>query len=247
MGIPDGLPSFSVEFEMTGQSDNIENYDEPVPFNLCGWCSPDNPCQSCTEFYEYRVQVMKNAWAGNHSDYMLGVFEMIERGFLRAVDGSVSDELKSPIYHDWESFQGHLPLLDRMSRYVGRDCGTHIHVHMRAREKSVLIDHYESILGPMVKRMRENLFENEVFWGREDSEYAVLASTITDRCVWLNPRTDYDTIEFRLPKYRDSRQFSRVICFVRELTKLLSDGVIRTDPEQLGEKVLSLYENALTM
>jgi hypothetical protein len=157
--------------------------------------------------------------------------------------------MKSPIYESFVAFEGHLPLLDRMAQYVTDDCGTHIHVQVSREVKVRLQRKFSHVFHDIVWRMLCCPDETEEFWGRISNEWAEITSTSNGRYVWVNLHSDKPTLEFRLPMYHNSRQFSRVVCFVRDLVDYLERELCRPRSAEAYERislaVCRLYKQAV--
>ncbi len=197
LGDPDGLPAFSVEFE------------------ICACDLPDST-------------LLQRAWA------------LLPYSFLRTEDSSVGDEYKSPIYQSAAAFKSVLPLLQRLGNLVDDCCGTHIHIS--CPRKQWVRQHAQAIFEPLLHHWATHQNETLAFWGR------CHAPCKGDVAV----STRYDTVEFRLPRFRSAAQYLAVVCYCRHAVMILngwlanvesSAAFARCTPD-IGAELLSLYQQA---
>lgn len=153
-----------------------------------------------------------------HQRYESCIVELILRDFRRTTDGTVSDELVSPIYHSDRTFLQALPQLDIGSEWVGSECGTHLHVGITDSAKS-FYRRNQDVFDQLGSYLERSPYTEHV-WGRYPNTWCK-AIQDDDRYCWVNIGTEHPTIEFRLPKYRDARQYRRLVLFLREFTREL--------------------------
>ena len=195
VGAPDGLPAFSVEFEVC--TCTIGDYEEE-----------------------------RRAWM------------LLKYGFLRTDDKTVDAEYKSPIYQSLAAFEPVLPAFQRLGNLVDRCCGTHIHIS--CPRKCWVPLHAGSIFGPLRKHWADHPQETLAFWGR--NEAPCRGNILTD--------TRYNTVEFRLPRFRSAAQYLDVAQYCRQAGNVLNtclanaesiSAFARVTP-RLGEELLALYQ-----
>jgi hypothetical protein len=188
---------------------------------------------------------------GDSSGQRSRALALLPLGYLRAPDGTVDDEYKSPIYHSLCAFRSHLPALNTLRDLVNQACGTHLHVGMPQPLLEHLSGIRDEVFGPLIDHLLEKKEETEWFWGRTFCKYA--SSDLDDDypCIWV--RRHYDTLEYRLPRFRSAEQYLGVVRFCRRLTSSLhrallplAAGLEEADtPDQLGEDVLVLYRDTV--
>ena len=100
------------------------------------------------------------------------IYELTKYGFIGCYDGSISgSEWKSPIFNNKKSFHAICRKLDKFRTYVGRSCGTHLHVGTEYKNK---IRKYQfDIFEPILEEMRNNEKQTKKFWGRFFNHYCM--------------------------------------------------------------------------
>ncbi len=187
-GTTDGLPMFSVEFEV---------------------------CDSSIRWQADRALIL------------------LKHGFLRTCDISVTDEYKSPMYLGLSAFQQVLPILDTLKYLVDNCCGTHIHIDCPA--KQLVRIHQSALFSPLIHYLGTHKEETTNFWGRCTSDV-------------VRTDTRYETVEFRLPRFRSGEQYLRVVRFCRQVGFFLNFHLKQhypynapLTPSQIGACLLSQY------
>lgn len=150
------------------------------------------------------------------SVYDEGIIELLQKKFTRVGDGTVSDEMLSPIYHSDKDFFDVLPVLDDSSRFVDEHCGTHIHVGITQYPKLWYQDRGMDIVSRLGRYIDDSPYTSQI-WGRECSRWCEPIYQ-GDRYVWLNVYSHWNTVEFRLPRYRNAKQFKNIVRYCRFLT-----------------------------
>jgi len=170
---------------------------------------------------------------------------LLAYGFIATEDGSVETEYKSPRFL---SLAASLPALRAIDRFAGDaidgHCGTHVHVDCRV--KRLVSPDVFAALGDYCRRHE---VETIAFWGRTFNNYCSYG-TSNGRYDAFSLNSHYETIEWRLPRFRHAKQFCAVIRFVRQATKLLTDTYTYTprdliDVSALSQQILKLYKKAL--
>jgi len=168
-------------------------------------------------------------------------------GYLRTFDISVSDEYKSPIYQSLDVFRSHLPTLDTLKGLVSGACGTHLHVGIPPWLKQRVSKMRGDLFGPLVDHWSIHLDQTEDFWGRKPCSYAKRDLFDLFPCIRVSGR--YDTIEFRLPRFRTAHQYVAVVRFCRALTYSLQNALSSESkrerahaPEHIGRDLVPFYE-----
>lgn len=180
--------------------------------------------------------------------YDNAIVELIKHGFRRTTDGTVSDEMVSPIYRSNAAFLLSLPTMQAAKDYVDSDCGSHIHTGMTAYPRRYLQEHTEGLLQPLLNYLIETEDMFPLLWGRGFCSFA--DSDFGGRYSFINVSTGYDTIEYRLPKFCSDRQYRYLVQFVRLFSKeytrlynahLRTSCTERLTPYHVGTKLLSFY------
>jgi len=165
---------------------------------------------------------------------------LLKHGFIRTKDGSVDEEYKSPIYRSLSPFQKVLPVLERLVDLVDGRCGTHLHVALPVKEQ--LRPLFKSVFTPLIAYLEEHEEQTIAFWGRTFNDYASLLLGSGWGCI--NPYTNYDTLEFRLPRFRSGVQYLAVVRFCRMVAHFLTQQLrspFSRSPWELGEHLLATY------
>ena len=186
---------------------------------------------------------------------------LLHYSYIRTDDATVSDEYKSPIYHSLSAFRSHLSLLDALRGLVDERCGTHLHVGFSPDLSGNLLTLSDAVFSPLACYLRTHPDETERFWGRFFCTYAT--STTRTYYPWVRILTPYDTLEYRLPRFRRAWQYVEVVRFCRRMTAYLEQTLstlearrdpfgkgeqaarLRQTPACMGEQILSFYHDAL--
>ena len=159
---------------------------------------------------------------------------LLKHGYLRTADESVEDEYKSPRYLGLAAFQEVLPVLDSLKDLVDSCCGTHIHIDCPVQAQ--VQNHAQALFAPLVTYLSTHPSQTARFWGRSSVEV-------------VRTHTRYDTIEFRLPRFRTAEQYLNVVRFCRAvghtLNLHLDTRLQACNPlpsARIGEDILALYQ-----
>lgn len=159
----------------------------------------------------------------NKEDYDDLLLQLILHGFKRCSDGTVSDEMKSPILRsDKWLIEGSELLDEAAKKYITPLCGTHIHVSSDFYAKRFYSLHYH-VFTDLTDMMHENKEQTTQLWGRFFTGYAAAPLNDGERHSWLNLNTDKNTIEYRLPVITSVKQYRRIVWFVRLFTLKLKE------------------------
>ena len=140
-------------------------------------------------------------------------------GFIPTEDCSLPSngvEFKSPIYNSLIGVNAVLNMLDASTSCSDRAYGTHINIGHKDYNVAVKqrVFHYaDYIFNPLKKYMLENREETERFCGRYFCRYASPTENRSDficHSSFINLAHD-DRIEFRISKYRNTKQFMRLM------------------------------------
>lgn len=161
----------------------------------------------------------------DRDNYEKILLEFMTHGYLRTRDGSVSDELNSPIYLNNSEFFPSLPTMEKARRNdcISSDCGTHIHVGMSHDHKNVLSENYRRLFTPLSETIwNGRMNETPLIWGRKPNDCARTNLYDTDtRYLWINCQTGYETLEYRLPVFSSIKQYRMLVDFCRVFTRFL--------------------------
>jgi len=163
-------------------------------------------------------------------------------GFIRCSDSSVDDEYKSYIYRDCKSFSHAVSFIEK--KLQASIASTHLHVGMKHRKR--LQNHYSDVFGPLVDEMTSNRRQAIKVWGRSPNHWADFTS-IHDRYNWINFRSNFETLEFRLCKFQNAKQYRNLVLFCRTLVAKFDSEFGSSHPDEyyqkLGQWVLTEYHN----
>ena len=174
------------------------------------------------------------------------LYELTKYGFIGCSDGSIMGyEWKSPIYNNKKSFHAICRKLDKFRTYVGRSCGTHLHVGTSYKMK---IRQYQyQIFGPILDEMRANEKVTKKFWGRYFNSYCMGNIRENTRYNAFNTHSSVETLEFRLLKFKNSKQYIRATDFCIDTTRYINYHIKKEDfdieeARKLGQTILNKYK-----
>lgn len=181
--------------------------------------------------------------------------ELLNFGFLPTSDCTVNVEYKSPIYEGLNAISKQLVSIEKMVNdteiAIGNNCGTHFHVghasYITPETMGYIRRFYHSIFLPLCNHMESNRQQTIDFWGRDFTYYAspITASTSsTDHCNFINLQHSY-TIEFRLAKFQNAKQYMNIAKFAKDATNAIIENFIKhfndTDFDQTRYNNITAY------
>lgn len=227
---------------------------EFLTFDLKRINDKESICLRCSEEQGYSTR--NSNWKGKATQISFSfefetnkrdneLLELRKYDFIGCYDCSISgSEWKSPIFYNKKSFHAICRKLDKFRIYVGRGCGTHLHVGTKYKR---IINKYErEIFGPILKEMRDNEKVTKKFWGRYFGNYCT--GYINDsRYNSFNTRSSVETLEYRLLKFKNSKQYIKAADFCIDTTKYINYHVSKenfdtTQAKKLGEIILKKYK-----
>lgn len=169
------------------------------------------------------------------------LLELRKYDFIGCYDCSIGGmEFKSCIFNNKKSFHAICRKLYKFKKYVGKNCGTHLHVGTKYKDK---IKQFESeIFKPILAEMLDNISVTKKFWGRDFNSYC--KASITDsRYNAFNTRSSVETLEFRLLKFKNSKQYIKVADFCIDTTRYINYHIKKENfnseqAEKLGQVIL---------
>ena len=173
------------------------------------------------------------------------LFELGKYNFIPCSDATICGyEWKSPIFNNRKSFHHICRKIDKFAKFVGRRCGTHLHVS--TPYKDIMDEYKEELFEPILSVMRANQVKTEKFWGRYFNDYC-LGRIARGRYNSFNTRSSVPTLEFRLLKFRNADQYIRAADFCIDTTKFLNDILSRDTfdtniAKKVGKIIMKRYE-----
>lgn len=177
-----------------------------------------------------------------------GRSELLQAGFIPTSDCTVNVEYKSSIYEGLNAFSKQCVTIERLIASgdceIGSGCGSHFHVGHHDYINRETIDYiarfYQSLFIPLSDEMREHHDETVALFGRfftgalndYDGGYArYITHDMTDRQakkheIFINLQHDW-TIEYRLPKFINAKQYQTVGKMCKEFTSAIIENFIK--------------------
>lgn len=174
-------------------------------------------------------------------------YSLVKWGFIPTSDSSIGGiEWKSPIYTSWQTFYAACRWgLEPLADLVGDDTGTHIHVNAYNSARTRFGGRLDDLVGPLQTYLERHCVETIRIWGRYFNHYSIRSRYRQTRDgrleetdwhhLWVSPYTRYQTVEWRLPRFIDYRQFYKLARFCVAATKAIDDGAS-------GQDLLDLYK-----
>lgn len=176
------------------------------------------------------------------------LYELTKYDFIGCYDCSIRGlEWKSAIYYNRKSFHSVCEKIDKFAKYVGSQCGTHLHVSTSHKNK---IREFENeLFKPILDIMTSNKKQTEKFWGRYFSHYC-RATIGTDRYNSFNTRSSVNTLEFRLLKFRNAKQYIKACDFCIDTTRYINNIIAKGDfnskkAKKVGEIIAKKYKEVV--
>lgn len=177
------------------------------------------------------------------------LYELLKYKFLSCYDCSIGGyEWKSPIFYSLKSFHFVCRKIDKFARYVGNECGTHLHVS--TKYKHVLNAYEKEIFQPILDEMILNCEKTKKFWGRYFGSYC-RNDISNSRYNSFNTRSSVETLEFRLLKFINAEQYIKAADFCIAITRYLNKVIEKTDDfgvseaTILGKEIVKKYKEAI--
>lgn len=173
------------------------------------------------------------------------LYELTKYGFIGCHDGTIGGyEWKSGIYNNKKSFHAICRKLDKFRTYVGKSCGTHLHVGTPYKEK--IRKYQREIFSPILEEMKSNEKLTKKFWGRFFNHYC-RSNIGNDRYNSFNTLSSVETLEFRLLKFKNSKQYIRAADFCIDTTRYINYNMKKEnfdieDAQKLGRIILKKYK-----
>ena len=174
----------------------------------------------------------------------LELYELLKYGFIGCYDGSISGtEWKSPIYSNRKTFHAICRKLDKFAKYINNGCGTHLHVG--TKYKYIMQDYEVELFSPLLEYMRKDKEKTKKFWGRYFNHYCSEYFE-EDRYNSFNTRSSVETLEFRLLKFNNSKQYIRATDFCIDTTKYINYHISKGNfdsnkARKVGQTILKKY------
>lgn len=176
------------------------------------------------------------------------LYELYKYGFIACSDCSISGrEWKSPIFNNRKSFHYVCRQIDKFKKYVNYQCGTHLHVGTTYKNK---IKEYErEIFKPILQEMHLNREKTKKFWGRYFGHYCDFRIT-NCRFNAFNTRSSVETLEFRLLKFKNAKQYIKACDFCIWMTRYINYHIRKEnfdsiEARKVGEYILKKYREVL--
>lgn len=173
------------------------------------------------------------------------LLELRKYDFIGCHDCSIrGSEWKSPIFNNRKSFHAVCRKLDKFKKYVGTSCGTHLHVGTKYKHKIRIFE--REIFNPILQEMVRNEKITKKFWGRYFNSYC--KASITDsRYNAFNTRSSVETLEFRLLKFKNAKQYIKAADFCIDTTRYINYHVRKENfdsaqAQKLGQIILKKYK-----
>lgn len=166
-----------------------------------------------------------------------GRSELLQAGFIPTSDCTVNVEYKSSIYEGLNAFSKQCVTIGRLIESgdceIGNECGSHFHVghhdYINHETISYLQRFYHSLFIPLCEEMKEHEEETTALFGRFFTYYACTINKDTDPTdhrMFVNLQHDW-TIEYRLPKFINAKQYQKVGRMCKDFTIAIIDNFIK--------------------
>ena len=164
---------------------------------------------------------------------------LLKKGFTPCYDSSVTLEWKSPIFQSFLGFKSICKMIEDMDVKHG---GSHVHVSVK--RKDLFEDYYNEIFHPLADYLNGSVFYR--IWGRHETEYCELPGYADSRYSWVNVLTNYNTIEWRLPKFASAKQYYELVKWLTNITWCLDIKLTSNQrPGDIGKWLLNSYQQQM--
>jgi len=162
--------------------------------------------------------------------------ELYANKFLPTHDCTVDVEYKSPIYRGLNAPSKQAvtigKLIESGSLAIDSTCGTHIHVGEENMINPETMDYirrfYNSIFTPLCDAMAADSESTMKVFGRDFGRWAGMVDMNTsamNHSNFVNMEHSY-TIEYRICKFRDAKQFQNMLKLCKEFTSIIINNFV---------------------
>lgn len=204
---------------------------------ICEECSRGNSYCTKNSLFKGKQKEISFSFEFETSSRSKSLFELRKYNFIGCSDCSISGlEWKSPIFYSKKSFHSICQKIDKFAKYVGKSCGTHLHV---STDYKNIMDRYKrQLFKPILKVMQEDEDKTKKFWGRYFGHYCHSNIRDFDRYNAFNTISSVNTLEFRLLKFVNANQYIRASDFCIDTTRFINNNIKAGDfDEEKAKKV----------
>ncbi|ABO49392.1 hypothetical protein Dred_0854 [Desulforamulus reducens MI-1] len=164
---------------------------------------------------------------------------LLKKGFTPCYDSSVTLEWKSPIFQSLVGFKGICKMIEKMDVEHGGS-----HVHISVKRKDLFEDYYKEIFYPLAEYLDGSAYYR--IWGRQDNDYCELPGYPDSRYSWVNVQTKYNTVEWRLPKFLNAKQYYELVKWLINITWAVDNKLMKNQrPGDVGQWILRTYQEQM--
>lgn len=218
----------------------------------------DSICANCLRGNAYSTKNYKTNGKQKNSSFSFefetsvnarSLFELKKYNFIGCFDASIGGlEWKSPIFYSKKAFHNICNKLDEFARYVGNDCGTHLHVS--TPYKIEMHTYQKELFQPILDIMNSNVEKTKKFWGRFFGIYCCSQIEYYSRYNSFNTLSSVETLEFRLLKFVNAKQYIRAADFCIDTTRFINNCMNQTDfneekAKKIGKIIAKKYEEVI--
>lgn len=157
--------------------------------------------------------------------------ELFHKGYIPTHDCTVEVEFKSPIYNGFNALSKHIDSIEALVNdgfldLNNDDCGCHCHIGtFTEKEKEILQEYWKKLFLSSESYMK---FHEEIvvdFFGRYFDGYctSIFDDDGITRYNWISCCSSAPTIELRLPKFINAKQYRNCIKYLRKVAKVLHE------------------------
>lgn len=224
-------------------------------------------CPNCMGIRSYNTKQDRIRWGENNAEGFTYGFEfeiipktiashalLISRdyGMIATYDGSISRfggvEFKTLVYDSLNGVKQIFRTVEEnmvFNDYYYQNMGTHIHIGHGVKYsydfRDWLIYYKYDLFDNLGKYLQEHPELCEHVFGRTLTYYANYPCNYKNHESFINIDNS-NNIEYRLPQFKNAKQYFWVVCLCKELTKALLDGYEKdTDPVKISKKLVKLF------
>jgi hypothetical protein len=165
---------------------------------------------------------------------MNNAYKLLKYNFIPTYDASVAVEYKSPIYSDFYHYNHITNIINGLDKRSV--ASTHIHIEIIFYyHKQALANYWHTIWEPLTNFLYDNReFTKEIF-GRFFNKWSKKNISVYDRYSSFNINTKYQTFEVRLTKFKNPKQFRKVIYWSRLVGYIFSNIEVNYDTKTISK------------
>lgn len=171
---------------------------------------------------------------------------LVNNGFVKSWDGSTENEYISGMLPNINGISKLFETLEAGGFQQYEEDGAHIHtsntIYSLLPYADYVLNNYSEIFRPAYDYIANNPDKARLYFGRSLCYYCKDFGRYSKRACFNTQKLSYQgSIELRIPRYRNNRQYVRVIFYCRDIYSAIYNGIqANLTAEEIGKKLLDI-------